>query len=679
MIRYPKHIILLAISFFIFYLLCLPQSVTLEDDGLFLLSSFFNGVSHPPGYPIHTLLGYVVTHLPIGNPALNGHALSALFASLGAALVFLITSLITTIEEKNILTPYIASFAYAFSTGVWSQSIITEVYTLNAFLFLCVLYLIVILKISLVKENNIKNKNKIIVFLLSLFTGLALANHWPLFVLGSIGLIYILFPTKNYLLQHWYIIISGLAIGLSPYLWLLVNSNSDTIIKFLGPIESWKDLYHYIARTNYNISLEFRTTATISDKLLFSIFTLKQLITQWGWLNILFVPIGFILFLKSKEVSTKTIRIGMLISYLSSSLLLVLILGYNYTLRNQINIQPFLVLAHSIGAILFAFGVVSVIEFIQGKTRIKLTLVLIPLILLQIFVANGFKNYRSNYNWADLYAKQVLDSLAPNSILIVSGDEGTGPIGYWHLISKYRPDITLIQEGGEVINHNRLFDPRKIDLQGRRKTIIDFVEVSTRPVYFNNNFIKINSTGHWLTYRYNKNIPDGQVQLQPLKDSEKKFLDYVFSDIHHTDLWTIQHIKHLRKRAIGHLIIEVETAKNEHDRLKYINYISKVTNDLNDITHTLSLLSLLNKAYYLDSEEKIIQKGWSLFKNEFDREYKSNFLNLLAELSFKSGDYIKSLDYVNQSINIWPTDDNKAYKTLNLLKQIKMPADRVNK
>ena len=47
----------LAAALFILYAASAPRTVALEDDGLFILSSYFLGIEHPPGYPLHTLLG----------------------------------------------------------------------------------------------------------------------------------------------------------------------------------------------------------------------------------------------------------------------------------------------------------------------------------------------------------------------------------------------------------------------------------------------------------------------------------------------------------------------------------------------------------------------------------------------------------------------------------------------
>src|SRR5437667_10023555 len=67
------------------YALTAPRTVALEDDGLFILSSYFLGVEHPPGYPLFTLIGHLLTHLPFGSVAYRVHLASELLRPLSGA------------------------------------------------------------------------------------------------------------------------------------------------------------------------------------------------------------------------------------------------------------------------------------------------------------------------------------------------------------------------------------------------------------------------------------------------------------------------------------------------------------------------------------------------------------------------------------------------------------------
>ena len=66
------------------YLLTMPRLITLEDAGLFQMVCHLDGISHPPGYPLFTMLCNAMTVAP---DVIVGNLVSVVFA-LGAVLVF---------------------------------------------------------------------------------------------------------------------------------------------------------------------------------------------------------------------------------------------------------------------------------------------------------------------------------------------------------------------------------------------------------------------------------------------------------------------------------------------------------------------------------------------------------------------------------------------------------------
>ena len=79
----------MAAALFALYALTAPRTVALEDDGLFVLSSYFLGIEHPPGFPLFTLIGHLFTHLPFGSVAYRVHLASAFFGALSCGLLWL--------------------------------------------------------------------------------------------------------------------------------------------------------------------------------------------------------------------------------------------------------------------------------------------------------------------------------------------------------------------------------------------------------------------------------------------------------------------------------------------------------------------------------------------------------------------------------------------------------------
>ncbi len=142
------------------YLFTLAPNVTLEDSGEFLTAAYHWGVPHPPGYPIWTISANLFELIPFGNAAWKGNMMSAFYGALAAGMLCLITykfvmrlwgmerlkdfSIPGISQETLALTSGIVSgLVFAFTDTMWSQAVITEVYTLNSFFFtlLCLLVL----------------------------------------------------------------------------------------------------------------------------------------------------------------------------------------------------------------------------------------------------------------------------------------------------------------------------------------------------------------------------------------------------------------------------------------------------------------------------------------------------------------------------------------------------------
>jgi hypothetical protein len=128
-----------CVSFFVYVLTLAPDITWAHDggDGGDLIAAVVTGgVPHPPGYPTYLLLTWPLTWLPYGNPAWRLNLFSALGAAGAAALTALATA---RLVENNGHSSHIATaagisagLALAFSPVLWSQAVITEVYTLGA-------------------------------------------------------------------------------------------------------------------------------------------------------------------------------------------------------------------------------------------------------------------------------------------------------------------------------------------------------------------------------------------------------------------------------------------------------------------------------------------------------------------------------------------------------------------
>jgi tetratricopeptide (TPR) repeat protein len=182
------------------YILTLQPTVGLEDSGELVVASDYLGVPHPPGYPIWTLLTWFfqwvfhsVSFHGHPNPAWSVNLFSAVAGAASCGMLSLLISRsgmdmlrslrkISDIlgERTESLFCAVAGFSggllLAFGQGMWSQSVIAEVYSLNI-LFQSLLLLFLYRWMSKPKQSHW--------LILSAFTfGLGITNHQTLMFMG---------------------------------------------------------------------------------------------------------------------------------------------------------------------------------------------------------------------------------------------------------------------------------------------------------------------------------------------------------------------------------------------------------------------------------------------------------------------------------------------------------------
>src|SRR5436190_22943890 len=79
---------LITIGWLVIYLVTVSPTVNFIDSGELITAVHEPGVVHPPGYPLYTLLGYVVSHLLGGEVAWRVNALSSFFGALAVGAMF---------------------------------------------------------------------------------------------------------------------------------------------------------------------------------------------------------------------------------------------------------------------------------------------------------------------------------------------------------------------------------------------------------------------------------------------------------------------------------------------------------------------------------------------------------------------------------------------------------------
>jgi tetratricopeptide (TPR) repeat protein len=223
------------------YVYTLAPTVTLEDSGELAVAADHLGVPHPPGYPIWTVLCWLftrvfsfVTYLGQPNPAWSVALCSAFFGALSIGITAMLISrsgsdMLRTVRKTTEAIGekaedwiswcggVVGSLLFAFSQVMWSQSVIVEVYALNAFF----LMLVMLLTYMWVRRPSDK-----LLYITAFIFGLGLTNYQVLLLLFACLVVVIIFKDLNLFRDF---IIGGL-----PF--LVVLFLVDRWLNFKGPL-----------------------------------------------------------------------------------------------------------------------------------------------------------------------------------------------------------------------------------------------------------------------------------------------------------------------------------------------------------------------------------------------------------------------------------------------------------
>jgi hypothetical protein len=219
----PKIMVFLltfTVSFTV-YLFTLSPTVGLEDSGEFITAVASLGIAHPSGYPLYVVLGKLFTLLvPLGDIAWRVNLFSAFCASatVGLLTVFIAEILMFLFPREDtetnarvsptaLLIAGAVSLSFAFSPVFWSQSVIAEVYTLNALLFVATLIL-------LWRYSIHRRASTLYVF--AFIYGLSTNNHQMMMLLAPVYFLFLLLADKKQVVGCMKKCLGGLAPVVEP-------------------------------------------------------------------------------------------------------------------------------------------------------------------------------------------------------------------------------------------------------------------------------------------------------------------------------------------------------------------------------------------------------------------------------------------------------------------------------
>lgn len=652
--RINIHLLAIFIIPLLVYLFSMPLTVALEDDGIFIMSSYFNGVSHPPGYPLHSLLGKLFSLIPVSTVAARVHALSSFFGALTCVILWLLINDLL----KNKLIAYVGALSFAFSTTFWSQAIIAEVYTLNTFFFFSLFYML--WKINQLETTNDTDKSRQLIYFSAFIFGLSLCNHWPLIILSSASLLILIWPSLKSSPSILFKSLPFIIAGLLPYAWMVYNSQTNPAISFAGPIDSWQIFAKYVARTGY-AEIDSSSSAGLTDKFNFLLFYLQELVKQFTYLGFLFVILG--LYAQFKYFQ-KPLVYALFVGFFGNSFLLIILLNFDFEILNSAIMSVYFIISYGIASIWLSTGLyhcyILLSENKLSSPEVhKFFAIACSLLVVLVFATNLSSNYRHNYDWASRYAHTVLNSLPEDSVLFLEGDISVGSIGYTSLIESVRPDVKLLS-GRALVFRDRLYNPSLIKYKEARPIVKNYIHNEIRPVYTNDMANNEFGNDHWLTKSFSADASNTEVMLH-LSSLDKNYLLYIYQQQNITDAWTNFHKNRLLTSAVP-FVIEAKLAGATHELLDAV--IIEMMNNLDGLVAFIKYLKARQALSAAGGIDSLVSKADALYLSSTDKPPKANYLQLRATLSYEKNELKAAENYLIESINVWPNIDNISFKMM---------------
>lgn len=632
-----RDVAIVVAAVFVLYAASAPRTVTLEDSGIFIMSADALGVSHPPGYPIHSMLGKLFTLLPIGSVAYRIHLLSALFGALSCGALLVVARFLAL--PATVAT--VVALSYGVSREFWAQAIIAEVYSLNTFFFFTAMALA--LRYVETGSRRVLQGGAFVV-------GLGLAHHWPLFLLSLPGVIALLRPRWREMTRDLWRTLPALVLGLLPYLYVLVRSLQDPAISFYGPLDSWDRFFFFVSRSGY-ADVDTSATADFRDRLRFAAFLLKDLFVQLTPEGAVLAAIGAGLAWRQKPRHVGT---GLALGFAGGTLALLLLLrrDFGYLERAVFKVYP--LIAYGVMSLWLGFALAEIGQRLAARRPVLSTYAppaIGAAVILASFAMHVGTNWRASYTWARDYGETVLGALEPRAIVITTADADIGPLGYLHRVEHVRPDVDIYNDKGLVFS-NRLFRPPASD-RARIAAFRRLIDESDRPVYVIGEFALGYPTEDFGLFKKVLRRGEASVTVDPRVLSRCRAIE---RDPVPNDMWTIDH-RNVLLVDCGRLLGPVVHLAPEPERPRFRDALSAVSRHLYG---KLGVLEGLAERGDPDVLLRWVAEAEQLIEQESSKQARGRLLFIRGFVENRKGATGDAIASFRRSIDAFPDPKNGA-------------------
>lgn len=419
------------------------------DAGELAASQYTFGISHPSGYPLFNLIGFLWSKLPIGTVIFRLNLLSAIFVALANFFMVKIAFIILKNSFSSPSTPtkggskkssnlkpqpsallqLLASISgilvLAFCKTWWIQSAGVEVYSLH--IALLAIFFFVFIK-TFYKSNPTYKDWVIIGF----FLGFCFTNHLTsMLILPGVVVLYFIKMKFTVTSIKSGLIMAGCfaVVFLSFYGLMIFRAGSSPLVNYGNP-----DNMEYLKR--HITGWQFQSFMGGDDKQ--SNNTIAAFFNNFANES---AVIGLLLFLAGIIYGfVKNIKMGV---FWGLNFLSALIYASQYSIHD---IENYFLLSYMSVGIFMVFGVYWIFTLIKGIENNKAVFLILLLPILPLAM-NYNTTDQSKLHYIDQYSIAALNSVEENAIIISrEWDVFVSPAYYYHLVEKQRPDVLILDK-----------------------------------------------------------------------------------------------------------------------------------------------------------------------------------------------------------------------------------------
>jgi hypothetical protein len=539
---------------------------------------------------------------------------------------------------------WLAALGLGLAPVFWSQSVIAEVYTLNAFFFVLMVWL------------GLRADARLLYWMALVF-GLSLSNHYPLMLLAGPAFAVLLWPLRTELVKRLGALSWLLILGLTPYAWMVYRSWRALPISFYGPLETLPEIWFFLSRTGY-AGVDESPTAGWLDRIRFLEFMGAQLLLQLAVAGTLLAALGFAA--QWRAFGTR-VAAFLTVAFLMPSVVLIFLLRFDYDLLAKHVFHVYPLPSYAVAALWMALGLAWLSR--RFALRPAHAAALAGAVLALIGALGARTNFSSEDAWAERYARMVLQTLPRGAAVFPQGDTDLPPIAYFHLVENQRPDLTLYESKGLILG-SRLFHQLRVTEAEAQARLRSFVAAEAAPVITTMAPLPGYALrDRWLYAEIDRTARDpAQVTIDIPEAAVAFFEQEVLVDRSPQNIWVAYHQGELRRhyaRLLARRLVPGQAA-GERD-LRHLLALEK------DFYGALGLAEgmVANTAgYSAAAVGSLLERVRDLMPSDARKEHRANYFYVRAALRLSRGDRAGAVGDLETAISVWPARANPAFQAL---------------